>query len=49
MRGQEEHGGSLFSSVSIQESMAASQPRRLVRRLADQVLDGHNPMCDEAG
>jgi hypothetical protein len=43
MRGQREHSGSLFSSVSIEERMPASHPLGRIRKLADQVLDRVNP------
>ena len=39
MRGHRESSGSLFSYVSIEEMIPASNPLRRIRKLADQVLD----------
>jgi transposase len=43
MRGQQEHTGSLFSYVSIEERIPASHPLRRIRKLAQQALDRLNP------
>ncbi len=43
MQGQQERSGSLFSYVSIEERIPASQPLRRIRKLADQALDRLNP------
>jgi transposase len=39
MRGQQERSGSLFSYVSIEETIPASHPLRRIRKLAYQALD----------
>jgi hypothetical protein len=43
MRGHRESSGSLFSYVSIEEMIPASNPLRRIRKLADQALDRLNP------
>jgi hypothetical protein len=43
MRGQEEHSGSLFSWVSIEEWIPADHPLRRIRTLADEALDRLHP------
>jgi transposase len=43
MRGQQEHSGSLFPYVSIQERIPAHHPLRRIRQLAYQALDRLNP------
>jgi hypothetical protein len=43
MRGQQERTSSLFSSVLIEDRIAACHPLRRIRKLADQALDRLNP------
>ena len=43
MRGHRDRRGSLFSYVSIEERIPASDPLRRIRKLADQALDRLNP------
>ena len=43
MRGHRESSGSLFSYVSIEEMVPASNPLPRIRKLADQALDRLNP------
>lgn len=43
MRGHQEHSGSRFSYVSIEERIPASHPLRRIRKLADQALDRLHP------
>jgi transposase len=43
MRGHGERSSSLFSYVSSEERMPASQPLRRIRKLADQALERLNP------